>query len=413
MIAATAWLSAHKPDMGRSRAGGLGALHRGALGVIAALVLLAGLLVAGCPVLAASPSFDAPAASGSLGSPLQFSTTFHSAQQPQRIELLKQLKDQPGTVLQAAAVTPGKDAGTWSASLTEGGHILPNSTFDYWFQAVLADGTTVEGPHATFTVADEHFQWRSLQGRTVTLHWYSGDQAFAQRALDIGDQAIDQAAQLLGVEKVRPVDFFIYDSEAPFRDALGPGTRENVGGQANADIRTMFGLIEPSDVNSDWVRILVTHELTHVVFADAVNNPYHYPPRWLNEGLAVYLSQGYVDSDRAAVADAARSGTIIPLDGIAGLFPTTRDRFSLAYAESVSAVDYFITTYGKDTLVRLIQSYAGGVTDDEAFKAATGSDFRAFDDAWLVAQGAARPEPVGPQPAPPGPIPSGWSTPAP
>ena len=211
-------------------------------------------------------------------------------------------------MLEEAGVTAGPDTGTWLASMTEVGHILPNSTFDYWFQALLPDGQIVEGPHATFTVADDRFKWQSLKGKTVTLHWYTGDQAFAQHALEIGDQAIDDAAALLGVEKVRPVDFFIYDAEPPFRDALGPGTRENVGGQANAEIRTMFGLIGPSEIGSDWVRTLVTHELTHLVFADAVDNPYHYPPRWLNEGLAVYLSQGYDDSDRGAVADAARSG---------------------------------------------------------------------------------------------------------
>ena len=43
-----------------------------------------------------------------------------------------------------------------------------------------------------------------------------------------------------------PVDFFIYADQDAFYDALGPGTRENVGGQANAEIRTLFALIAPS-----------------------------------------------------------------------------------------------------------------------------------------------------------------------
>src|SRR5262249_40084001 len=160
----------------------------------------------------------------------------------------------------------------------------------------------------------------------------------------------------------------IYATEDDFRGALAPGAREHVGGQANPAIRTMVGEIAQSDVDSDWVDVLVTHELTHIVFADAVDNPYHFPPRWLNEGLAVYLSQGYDVSDRSQVADAARDGTLMPLRAIVGLFPTTYDRFSLAYAESVSAVDYFIQTYGKDKLVQLITSYHGGVTDDQAFQ---------------------------------------------
>jgi hypothetical protein len=144
------------------------------------------------------------------------------------------------------------------------------------------------------------------------------------------------------------------------------------------------------------------------VFSVATDNPYRQPPRWLNAGLAVYLAEGYGVGDRAQVADAAANGELTPLSAIAGLFPTTYDSFSLAYAQSVSAVDFFIDTYGRDTLVRLIGSYRDGVSDDEAFEAATGADFRAFDDAWLAALGVQRPDPFGPQPAPRGPEPSDW-----
>ena len=40
---------------------------------------------------------------------------------------------------------------------------------------------------------------------------------------------------------------------------------------------------------------MVAHELTHLVFNENTDNPYHEPPRWLNEGIAVYLSEGYSD----------------------------------------------------------------------------------------------------------------------
>ena len=93
--------------------------------------------------------------------------------------------------------------------------------------------------------------------------------------------------------ETEPIDFFIYADQDAFYDALGPGTRENVGGQAHADIRTLFALITPSEIDDAWVEIVVPHELTHLVFDTAVDNPYHFPPRWLNEGLAVYLSEGY------------------------------------------------------------------------------------------------------------------------
>ena len=66
----------------------------------------------------------------------------------------------------------------------------------------------------------------------------------------------------------------------------------------------MFALITPAEINDDWVEVVVPHELTHLVFDTATKNPYHEPPHWLNEGVAVYLSEGYSPSDRALVEDA-------------------------------------------------------------------------------------------------------------
>jgi hypothetical protein len=147
--------------------------------------------------------------------------------------------------------------------------------------------------------------------------------------------------------------------------------------------------------------------LIHLVFDTAVQNPYHFPPRWLNEGLAVYLSVGYDAGDRAAVENAAASGDLIPLDGLVAQFPTG-DGFGLAYSESVSAVDFLVRKHGQDTLVSLIRSYADGKTDDEAFEGAIGMDVATFNEAWLADIGAKEPVKYGPKPAVPGPRPSDW-----
>ncbi|MBX3029250.1 MAG: hypothetical protein KF809_03755 [Chloroflexi bacterium] len=352
--------------------------------------------------------FDSPSATGSLTTPIVFTTTFQAPEEPIRVELLTRLAGGTSDLVREAAVSR-EPSGAWTATVSQVGFTPPNTRYEYRFRAVTPDGP-VTGPTGELRIVDDRFDWRTLEGDGITLHWYAGDDAFAARALRIGEDAIRNAAELLGVQEVAPVDFLVYDSPEALYGAMGPGTREHVGGQANSATRTLIGTIRTSDVASDWVDTLVTHELTHIVFSDATDNPYHQPPRWLNEGLAVYLSEGYGVGDRAQVAGAAANGTLIPLSGIAGLFPTTYERFSLAYAESVSAVDFFIDRYGRDTLVRLITSYHDGVTDDEAFLAATGQDADAFDDAWLEAQGAQRPRPYGPQPAPPGPIPSDWVT---
>jgi hypothetical protein len=67
-----------------------------------------------------------------------------------------------------------------------------------------------------------------------------------------------------------------------------------------------------------------------------------------------------------------------------------------------------IRKYGKPALVKLIRSYASGVSDDEAFSAALGVGTAGFNAAWLKDLGAATPKAYGPQPAPAGPLPAGW-----
>jgi hypothetical protein len=164
-------------------------------------------------------------------------------------------------------------------------------------------------------------------------------------------------------------------------------------------------------VGDSWVDVVIPHELTHLVFNTAVRNLYHFPPRWLNEGLAVYLSEGYTPSWRDAVQQAVGQGSLLSLAGLTGQFPTSADGFYLAYGESVSAIDFFVRTYGKDHLVELIRSYAAGRTDDEAFTAAIGVNVAGFEAAWLASLGAAAPTRYGPQPAPAGPLPPGWEGP--
>ncbi|MBA3778270.1 MAG: hypothetical protein H0X16_03005 [Chloroflexi bacterium] len=375
--------------------------------VSASLVLVAQVALGSPTARGAEPIFETPTAAAELGRPIVFSTDFEADAEPMRVELLTRVAG-PGAFVEEAEVVG--DGGRYSASVTRDGHVPPNTTFRYRFRVTMSATETFLSQESSVTVVDPRFEFRTLEGEHVRLHWYEGDEAFARRALEIGDRAVADVSELLGVQEEEPIDFFIYAGEAEFREALGPGTRENVGGQANSAIRTLFGLIEPTQVDSEWVPVLVRHELTHLVFNTAVENPYHFPPRWLNEGIAVYLSEGYGEGDRGAVEDARASDALIPLDGLEGQFPTTRERFFLAYAESVAAVDFFIRTYGQDTLVELVRSYARGLTDDEAFTDATGADMAAFNEAWFAdLRASGVPEPYGPQPAPAGPVPPGWT----
>ena len=392
----------------------MSAVASGLRAAAAALLLVAGALPAtGAIVQAADVSFGTPEAAVTYDTSIVFSVPFTAASRVARVELRLGFPDSLGPYIVdvPAPASGGTHTLRYTLDLTGDGHLVPNTPIDVTWAAVSADGTETTSRAQTVLYADTSHTWRTVSGSLVTVHWYDGTQAFAERALEIGEKAIRDTSALLGVTESAKVDFFIYGDDTSFRDALGPGTRENVGGQAHSDIRTLFALITPDTINDPWVGIVIPHELVHLVFDTAVRNPYRFPPRWFNEGLAVYLSEGFTSSDRGLVQDAVRTQDLIPLDALGGQFPTDAQKTYLAYAESVSAIDYLVRTDGKDALLGLVKAYKDGLTDDEAFGRALGRNLATFQSGWLADLGASAPTRYGPQAAPAGPLPSGWTGP--
>jgi hypothetical protein len=382
----------------------------GALAVgITLLLPLAG------PVQAADVRFGTPESSAAFNKRITFTVPLTASGPVERVEIRMQFPGALGPYISVVEPPPGGSGElTHVLDLTGGGHIVPNTTFDVtWAAYPSGGGDPVLSEPLRVRYADTAHDWRTLEGDLVRVHWYDGSEGFARRALKIGDDAVKATADLLGVAETEPIDFFIYADGADFREALGPGTRENVGGQAHSDIRTLFALIEPSEIDDPWVGVVIPHELVHLVFDTAVDNPYRFPPRWLNEGLAVYLSEGYTGSDRALVERAVEDRTLLPLTALTGQFPTDFQATFLAYAESASAIDFLVREHGRDAMLGLVASYADGLTDDEAFTKAAGGDLASFQAAWLADLGASEPERHGPLPNPPGPLPPGWGQPLP
>ena len=388
--------------------------RRLAPGLVLGLVAGAWLGAAAPPARAADPvTFGTASVSSTFLSGISISEPVSMPSDVRRVDALVRTGDSDRTFTTPVSLPgPGGSVLQYRFS-TPSGALIPNTLVDLAFRVTLSDGTSVTGPTSTVRYEDTRYTWQTITGSLVRVHWIDGSRDFGRGALAIAEKAVRSAASLLGVAETDPIDFFIYGDRTAFYDVLGPATRENVGAAAFPEIRTVIANISTTDPSDPVVAIYLPHELTHVVFGDATANPYHRPLHWLNEGLAVYLSQGYDSGSRHSVESAADDGSLMPLTALSGQFPTSADRFNLAYDEAVSGVDFMVQTYGRDAVVKLIKTYATGVSDDAAFEAGIGVDQAAFERAWLASLGAPAPDPFGPQPAPPGPLPSGWAAAAP
>lgn len=359
------------------------------------------LLCAAGPVAAQAITFGTPTATSKFGQGIVFTQPYSGA----AIKAASVLVEQPGDV--GPTVLPLDSVG--SAKLvysldTSGGGWYPNTPITAHFEVVLFDGSIEEGPEVAITYADDRYSWHTKIGKVVRLHYIQATDTFAQQMLKWGEDGIKKAADFFGVDESKPIDFFVYPSEAIFQKGLSQaGT---IGGVTLSSFRTCFAAVTPGD--SVFGRSVIPHELAHVAFADASNSPYHNPPRWLNEGLAAYLADGFDAGDRQLVTQAVKKGTVRSLLAYTDYFPLDASRVYLAYAESVSAIDFMIRKYGQPAVAKLVRAYLKGVTDDEAFKSGIGIDVATFDAAWLADNGVKIVK-YGPQPAPTGPLPPGWN----
>lgn len=378
----------------------------GRLGTLAWLLVVA---FAPAGAAAAEPTVGAPRAAVEFLETIIFTGDVTLTPAVVRAEILIDVEGSNRTLVSEVEETAPGSGIVSHGFATPGGSIMPSTTVEARFRLTLDDGSMLVGPSTSVVYVDPRFEWNTLDGEFVTVYWTEGGAAFGQRAVEIADEAVRDASELLEVTDPEPIDVFVYADRDAFYDIIGPASRENVGGQAHPAIRTLFASISPGAIDSPWVGVVIPHELIHVVFDTAVDNPYHYPPGWLVEGVATYLSEGYTADDRNAVEDAADAGRLMPLRALSGQFPTTADQFFLAYSESASAVDFLVRTYEGDALVALIRAYSEGVTDDAAFETALGTDLAGFEAAWFESLGAPLPSPRGPVPPPPGPVPSDWA----
>jgi hypothetical protein len=111
---------------------------------------------------------------------------------------------------------------------------------------------------------------------------------------------------------------------------------------------------------------VLRHELTHSFVAQITHNR---APVWLNEGVA-QLEQG---SNTGAIgprlAALYASGRQIPLNQLEGGFQDySSAEASVAYAESLAAVEYIRATYGLSDLARLLQRLGEGQSVESALR---------------------------------------------
>ena len=320
--------------------------------------------------------------------------TFHlTAESDQPIEearLFYRVAGLPATARGDAEITPATRVETSFRVDQARDYMPPGSEVSYWWRITNAGGDTLKTEPQTYAYMDDRHDWQTLSNDRLELRWYRGGQDFGEALFNQANHTLDLIENEAGVRVEQPLKIFIYGTHSDLMDAIEVGAQEWTGGQAFTEHGVVVINVSPNDL--DFGLIATPHELTHIVIHHATDNPYGDLPRWLDEGLAVYMS-GELDSSfrgyREMVAAYARRNQLMTLQTLSSSFPADSQQANQAYAQSGLVVEYIIHNYGKDAMAKLLQVFAEGSTYDDALLQTLGVDTWGLDNAWRTSIGAA------------------------
>lgn len=280
-------------------------------------------------------------------------------------------------------VEPGKTVDLDHRVELGAGALPPGLDVHYRWRFTEADGDVAETPERTVLWEDGRFDWLPLGDGPATVYAYSGDAAFQADVLASTEATIERLNRRFGAELTDPVRIWVYASGDDLTGALAPNSEPWIAGAAYP----WFGLVQavlPTGDQAELARV-IPHEISHLVLYQATQNPFNGPPAWLDEGLAT-LAQGSGQAELwVRVAGAAEAGELDRLRTLNRQFPYDADGALLAYAQSLSVVQYIVDTYGETGLSKLIAVFREGVSYDEAVERALGIGLDDLDEAWRAA----------------------------
>jgi len=212
-----------------------------------------------------------------------------------------------------------------------------------------------------------------------------------------GERAIEKAAKFIGHEPTGPFVVYIAADDAEFEEYTGGMVPSWAIAVYVHDRRAVVMRAESFAGDSGYFSSVLEHELFHAALGHKFRAKPGALPRWLNEGLAVHLSDAWESPEswhkrRADLYNAARKGAALDFNDLHYGFPSGKFIAELAYAQSHDFVSWLIKRKGEAGIRRLLDGLADGDSVDVALKRVYGDGLEGLTADWLAQ--AAKPAPI-------------------
>jgi hypothetical protein len=261
-------------------------------------------------------------------------------------------------------------------------YLPPGIDILYRWVVTLESGEELETEEQQFFFIDDRFDWQEHTEDDVSIYYYSGGSQFAELAMDVTNRTIDRFTADFDVQLEDPINIVLYGSTREFQQALPYNSPEWIGGFAEPSQNLIVAGIAPDDGAASEMGRMLTHEVIHLLVAQATLNPFNGPPRWLDEGLAINYQEVQEDRYRRVLNNAIDSGQLIPLPALRSSFPSDPDLAIQSYAQSESIVQFLIEEYGHAAISRVLEAYREGASHSNAVERGMGMTLEEIDEEW-------------------------------
>ncbi len=190
-------------------------------------------------------------------------------------------------------------------------------------------------------------------------------------------RARDELIIILGDSLYYRPKIFIENNQTDFKNRIGAAVPD-WGAAVALPYKQMIVLKSPANFRlGKSLFELIKHEYTHLALQDRLNHIE--PPRWLNEGLAMYIAFEWGWTSNIALSNAVVFGSVVPLREIEKMNRFPEGQARIAYAQSYMAVKYLLEQYGFDSFNILLDNLRDRQSIDDALITATGSNYDGFE----------------------------------
>ena len=244
--------------------------------------------------------------------------------------------------------------------------------------------------------------WSTIVTPRFRVHYHDGVERLARNAAHDAEEAFDRLCALLGNVPDLPVQIVVTDETDAangFASVLPYNTITMLAG-----VPEPFGALGDHD---DFMRLLLIHELAHIVHIDTVRGvpwlinqvfgktlaPNQVQPGWLLEGVAVWIESKLTTGGRirSALVD-----MLVRTQIVAGTFPTIDEVSTLMRRWPGGSVrhlfggrfmDFVARRHGDEVIGAMANETAGRIVPyglNIVARRITGEDFVTMWDAWVA-----------------------------